>query len=100
MESSVYAPHIEVSEPARPAAGTREITFVQALNEAMHGEMARDPRVFVMGEDVGLIGGVFGATRGLREAFGGERVRDTPISGPALGGLGGGAAGGGLPPPR
>src|SRR5437667_175217 len=44
MESSVYAPHIEVSEPARPAAGTREITFVQALNEAMHGEMARDPR--------------------------------------------------------
>src|SRR5437867_10986173 len=66
MESSVYAPHVEVSEPVRPAPGTREITFVQALNEAMHAEMARDPRVFVMGEDVGLIGGVFGATRGLR----------------------------------
>src|SRR3989441_238987 len=98
MESSVYAPHIEVSEPARPAAGTREITFVQALNEAMHGEMARDPRVFVMGEDVGLIGGIFGATRGLREAFGEERVRDTPISEPTFVGMGVGAAVSGLRP--
>jgi pyruvate dehydrogenase E1 component beta subunit len=40
--------------------------------------MARDARVFVMGEDVGLIGGIFGVTRGLREAFGEDRVRDTP----------------------
>src|SRR2546430_12532754 len=98
MESSVYAPHIEVSEPARPAAGTREITFVQALNEAMHGEMARDPRVFVMGEDVGLIGGIFRAARGPREAFGEGRVRDTPNSEAALLGIGGGAAGGRLRP--
>jgi len=98
MERSVYAPHIEVSEPARPAAGTREITFVQALNEAMHAEMARDSRVFVMGEDVSLIGGIFGATRGLREAFGEERVRDTPISEPTFVGMGVGAAVSGLRP--
>src|SRR5215470_10768784 len=98
MEGSVYAPHIQVSEPARPTAGTREITFVQALNEAMHAEMARDPRVFVMGEDVSLIGGIFGVTRGLREAFGEERVRDTPISEPTFVGMGVGAAVSGLRP--
>src|SRR3989441_5921264 len=41
---------------------------------------SRDERVFVLGEDVGLIGGIFGVTRGLREKFGEDRVRDTPIS--------------------
>jgi pyruvate/2-oxoglutarate/acetoin dehydrogenase E1 component len=51
----VYAPHVEVRE-APPAPGTREITFGEALNEALHAELARDGRVFVMGEDVGLIG--------------------------------------------
>src|SRR5205814_1241465 len=56
MESSVYAPHLEVGEPAR--GGGREITMAEALNEALHGEMERDKRVFVMGEDVGLIGGI------------------------------------------
>src|SRR5262249_57666561 len=79
-------------------AGTGEIRWVQALNEAMHAEMARDPRVFVMGEDVSLIGGIFGATRGLREAFGEERVRDTPISEPTFVGMGVGAAVSGLRP--
>src|SRR5947209_2780971 len=51
-----------------------------------------------MGEDVGLIGGIFGATRGLREAFGEERVRDTPISEPTFVGMGVGAAVSGLRP--
>ncbi|MGH7278820.1 MAG: alpha-ketoacid dehydrogenase subunit beta [Candidatus Rokuibacteriota bacterium] len=54
--------------------------------------MQRDERVFLMGEDVGLIGGIFGVTRGLREAFGEERVRDTPISEPTFVGMGVGAA--------
>src|SRR2546428_14153878 len=54
--------------------------MAEALNEALHAEMARDERVFVMGEDVSLIGGIFRGTRGLRDKFGEDRVRDTPIS--------------------
>ena len=90
LESAVYAPHVEVREP-RPGEG-REITFAEALNEALRAEMERDGRVFVMGEDVGLIGGIFGVTRGLRERFGEDRVRDTPISEAAFLGAGVGAA--------
>src|SRR5256885_2125971 len=68
------------------------------LNEACHAEMARDERVFVMGEDVSLIGGIFGVTRGLREKFGEDRVRDTPISEAGFVGAGVGAAIAGLRP--
>ncbi len=96
MESSVYAPHPEVGEP--PAPGPREITLAEALNEALDGEMASDERVFVMGEDVGLIGGIFGVTRGLRDKFGEDRVRDTPISEATFVGAGVGAAIAGLRP--
>jgi 2-oxoisovalerate dehydrogenase E1 component len=97
MESSVYAPHVEVSSP-EPPAGRREVTLAEALNEAIRGEMERDERVFVMGEDVGLIGGIFQVTKGLREAFGEDRVRDTPISEPTFVGAGVGAAIAGLRP--
>jgi len=93
MEAAVYAPHIEVREPAPPAPAAREIPMAQALNEALHHEMERDSRVFVMGEDVGLIGGIFGVTRGLREVFGDDRLRDTPISEATFLGMGVGAAG-------
>jgi len=96
MEAAVYAPHAAVSEPVVKAG--REITFAQALNEAIRHEMERDERVFVMGEDVGLIGGIFGVTRGLREAFGEDRVRDTPISEATFVGTGVGAAIAGLRP--
>jgi 2-oxoisovalerate dehydrogenase E1 component len=96
MEACVYAPHAAVREPAE--RGGRERTFVEALNEALHQEMARDGRVFVMGEDVGLIGGIFQVTRGLRERFGEDRVRDTPISEPSFVGMGVGAAVAGLRP--
>lgn len=97
MEASVYAPHVEVGTP-EPPAGSREVTMVEALNEAIRGEMERDERVFVMGEDVGLIGGIFQVTRGLRERFGEDRVRDTPISEPTFLGAGVGAAIAGLRP--
>ena len=60
--------------------GERVITFAEALNEALDQEMARDPRVFVMGEDVGVYGGIYGVTKGLYEKYGPERVRDTPIA--------------------
>src|SRR3989440_9433770 len=76
MESSVYAPHAPVTEPADRRGPER--TMAEALNEALHAEMTRDERVFVMGEDVSLIGGIFGGPRGLRPAVGEDRVRDTP----------------------
>jgi 2-oxoisovalerate dehydrogenase E1 component len=96
MESSVYAPHAPASEPTDRRGPER--TMAEALNEAMHAEMTRDERVFVMGEDVSLIGGIFGVTRGLREKFGEERVRDTPISEAGFLGAGVGAAIAGLRP--
>lgn len=67
-----------------------EMTFIQALNTALREEMRRDPRVFVMGEDVQA--GTFGVTAGLVAEFGPERVRDTPISEAGFTGLGIGAA--------
>lgn len=58
----------------------REITYKQALQEALREEMRRDERVFLMGEDIGVYGGAFGITLGFLDEFGKERVRDTPIS--------------------
>jgi 2-oxoisovalerate dehydrogenase E1 component len=96
MEAAVYAPHARVTEP--PSRAGRELTFVEALNAALHQELARDERVFLMGEDVGLIGGIFQVSRGLRDRFGEERVRDTPISEPSFVGMGVGAAVAGMRP--
>jgi pyruvate/2-oxoglutarate/acetoin dehydrogenase E1 component len=56
------------------------LTIAEAICEALREEMERDPRVFLMGEDVGAIGGIFATSRGLLEKFGPDRVRDTPIS--------------------
>ena len=57
-----------------------ELTLVEAINDALHVEFARDPNVLVMGEDVGRVGGVFRATAGLRESFGVDRCVDTPLA--------------------
>ncbi len=73
----------------------KELTFVEAINEALHEELARDDRVYVIGEDVRVgygRGGVFGATNGLLARFGPERVIDTPISESAIAGTSVGAA--------
>jgi len=70
----------------------RMISFAQALVEAQREEMRRDEAVFLMGEDIGYSGGSFGATAGLWEEFGAERVRDTPISEAAIMGAAVGAA--------
>jgi len=80
------------AQAAGPGSGIREITYAEAIAEALRAEMRLDPRVFVMGEDVGTFGGLFGGTKGLLEEFGPERVRDTPISEAALIGAGVGAA--------
>ena len=68
----------------------REIRYIQAINEALAEEMERDESVFIIGEDVQA--GVFGATRGLVERFGPERVMDTPLSETAVAGAAIGAA--------
>jgi pyruvate/2-oxoglutarate/acetoin dehydrogenase E1 component len=56
------------------------ITYLQAISDALRGEMQRDPNVFVLGEDIGAFGGAFKITQGFLEEFGPERVIDTPIS--------------------
>ena len=61
-----------------------QITYAQAIRDALCEEMRRDPRVFLLGEDIGSYGGAFGVTRGMIEEFGPERVRDTPISEAAI----------------
>lgn len=75
-----------------------ELRYVRAITEALAEEMARDERVVILGEDVGAPGGTFGATRGLYQQFGKERVRDTPISETAIVGAAIGAAVNGLRP--
>ncbi|MER2552220.1 MAG: alpha-ketoacid dehydrogenase subunit beta [Thauera sp.] len=77
---------------------TRRLTMTQAISEATAQEMARDARVFVMGEDVGKYGGIFSATTGLLEQFGPERVMDTPISETGFMGAALGAAAEGMRP--
>jgi len=72
------------------------IGFIEAIKQALMEEMERDPKVFVMGEDVKL--GAFGATRGLFEKFGAARVRNTPISEAGFAGAGIGAAMAGMRP--
>ena len=74
------------------------MTMRQALSEALWEEMERDPKVFIMGEEVGLWGGTYAVTKGFLDHFGAERVRDTPISEAAIVGAGVGAAMAGLRP--
>ncbi len=76
----------------------REITYADAIREAMSEEMRRDPRVFLLGEDIGVYGGAFGVTKGMLAEFGEERVRDTPLSECAIAGAAVGAAVTGMRP--
>jgi len=69
-----------------------QISYAEALNDALKEEMRRDALVFVMGEDVGKMGGLFKVTQGLLEEFGSQRVVDTPISEAAIAGAGVGSA--------
>jgi pyruvate dehydrogenase E1 component beta subunit len=79
-------------------AQVAELTYREAMRAAIREAMREDPRVFLMGEDVGPYGGSFGVSRGLLEEFGPERIRDTPLSESAFVGAGIGAAIGGLRP--
>jgi pyruvate dehydrogenase E1 component beta subunit len=74
------------------------ITYAEALHDALQLEMRNDPNVFILGEDMGKYGGIFGVSKGLLDEFGPERVRDTPISESGIMGLSLGAAQMGLRP--
>ena len=71
---------------------SKELSYLEAIREALFEEMRRDPKVFVLGEDVGPYGGAFGVTQGLAEEFGDTRVVDTPISESAIIGVSIGAS--------
>jgi pyruvate/2-oxoglutarate/acetoin dehydrogenase E1 component len=79
-------------------ASMRELTYIQAINEALRQNLERDGRVFIMGEDVGKYGGIFQFTAGLLDQFGPERVIDTPLSESAFVGAAVGAAMTGMRP--
>jgi pyruvate dehydrogenase E1 component beta subunit len=79
-------------------SAARKLTYRDAAREGLRDALARDPRVFLMGEDVGAYGGCYAVSRGLLAEFGPERVRDTPLSESAFVGAGIGAALGGLRP--
>ncbi len=108
LETDVFAPSIFTVKDVETEAdmrhkmktddSMREISYAEAIQEALREEMQRDPKVFVMGEDVGLYGGAYGATRGLLEEFGEWRVIDTPISEATIGGAAVGAAMAGMRP--
>ena len=79
-------------------SNTRKLTMAQAIAEGIGQEMQSDDTVFVMGEDIGRYGGIFGATGGLLDRFGPDRIMDTPISETAFIGTATGAAAAGLRP--
>ncbi len=108
VEQDVYAPYIvtparieaerRLRERVRTDTSLPKKRYSEALRDAMREEMKRDPTVFVMGEDVGLYGGAYAATRGLFDEFGQARVMDTPISEALIGGMAVGAAMTGMHP--
>jgi pyruvate/2-oxoglutarate/acetoin dehydrogenase E1 component len=85
------APHFGGTDTATPTV-KGQTTYVDAIREGIREEMARDPRVFLLGEDIGVYGGAFKVTDGLIAEFGEERVIDTPISETAIVGAAVGAA--------
>jgi pyruvate/2-oxoglutarate/acetoin dehydrogenase E1 component len=76
--TTLDAAHVRTA--AEPATETRTLHMVGALNDALHVEMARDERVMLLGEDVGVMGGAFRVSVGLRDRFGSGRCVDTPLS--------------------
>lgn len=70
----------------------RELTYLEAIREAMQQEMRNNQDVFILGEDIGVYGGAFGVTRGMIEEFGPERIRNTPISEAGIAGAAVGSA--------
>ena len=93
-EVRLFGEESDVSPQAKPG----RMTYREAMRQAIRDALQRDPRVFLMGEDVGAYGGCFAVSKGLLEEFGPERIRDTPLSESAFVGAGIGAAMGGMRP--
>lgn len=86
------------AESAQAHPGSREMTYLEAISDALRSEMRRDPAVFCLGEDIGAFGGAFKVTDGFAEEFGAERVLDTPLAENTIIGAAVGAAVEGLRP--
>ena len=84
--------------PPAPAEKTVDMNYREATRQAIRDAMTRDPRVFLMGEDVGAYGGCYAVSKGLLAEFGPERIRDTPLSESGFTGAGIGAAMAGMRP--
>jgi pyruvate/2-oxoglutarate/acetoin dehydrogenase E1 component/TPP-dependent pyruvate/acetoin dehydrogenase alpha subunit len=97
LTEDIYAPAVIV-RPSAASGPAMERSYREAINEGLREELARDPSVILFGEDVGRAGGSFKVTVGLQEAFGEDRVRDTPIAENTLVGMALGAALTGLRP--
>src|ERR1700756_5874927 len=87
-----------VKETSPRLAEATQVTFLEAIKQAMYEEMERDPAVVLIGEDIGVYGGAFKASEGLLARFGWERVIDTPISESAIVGAAVGMSYAGLRP--
>jgi acetoin:2,6-dichlorophenolindophenol oxidoreductase subunit beta len=92
MTTSQSSSPATAAKPTEAQPALQEMTYAEAVRAALREEMQKDPRVFLMGEDIGIYGGAFGVTRGLYEEFGEKRVRDTPISEAVIAGSAIGAA--------
>src|SRR5690606_5731558 len=84
VTTSSSVPDAATNGAGADEAGVRELTYLEAIREAMSQKMREDENVFLLGEDIGIYGGAFGVSRGMIEEFGPERIRDTPISEAAI----------------
>ena len=96
--SQAFSVHAAPDSTNGPDRQEQTLTMVAAINQTLSAEMARDERVIVFGQDVGVSGGVFRATEGLIETFGPERVVDMPLAEAAILGAAAGLAAGGMIP--
>ena len=96
MTSTASLEQLATAPPATPQRV--RLSYREAIRQALRDAMRNDPRVFLMGEDVGRYGGCYAVSKGLLEEFGPERIRDTPLSESAFVGAGIGAALGGMRP--
>ncbi len=98
LAKHVMAPPLPDPALAAPSGQTEEITYREAVRMGIEDALRRDERVFLMGEDVGAYGGCYAVSKGLMEAFGEDRIRDTPLSESGFTGAGIGAAAAGMRP--
>src|SRR5689334_22815779 len=80
MRTPIHPPRSGTTSTSCGGSSIAERTLVEAVNDALHVELARDESVLVLGEDVGRAGGVFRATAGLRDRFGPDRCVDMPLA--------------------